>query len=166
MFDLTTLDIFMNLSIAVVLGLVLGSERSAVGKVAGMRTFALVSLGSALFVTTAILITDAYIGRVNFDPMRVPSAIITGIGFIGAGMIVFRQSVLRGLTTAAGLWISAGVGIAVAFGLYAAAIFTTLLTLLIFTVVWFFENKLKMIMHKEEPTIVDGELTKEEEIDE
>jgi len=156
----------MNLTIATMLGLVLGSERSAVGKVAGMRTFALVSLGSALFVTTAILITNAYIGRVNFDPMRVPSAIITGIGFIGAGMIVFRQSVLRGLTTAAGLWISAGVGITVAFGLYSVAIFATLLTLLIFTIVWTLENKLKVLMSKEEPTIVDSEITKEEEIDE
>lgn len=166
MFDLTTLDIFMNLSIAVVLGLALGSERSIAGKVAGMRTFALVSLSAALFVTTAILITDAYIGRVNFDPMRIPAAIITGIGFLGAGMIMFRDSVLRGLTTAAGLWVAAGVGSAVAFGLYSVAISATLLTLFVFTVVWFAEDKLKAMHSNNSPTIVDGKLTKEEEIDE
>lgn len=166
MFDLSTLDIFINLTIAAVLGLTLGAERSVAGKIAGMRTFALVSLSSALFVTTSILITNEYLGRVNFDPMRISAAIITGIGFIGAGMIMFRENVLRGLTTAAGLWIAAGVGAAVAFGLYSAAIFTTLLTLLIFTAVWFVEHKLKNIMRKSEPAVVDSEVTKEEEIDE
>ncbi len=166
MFDLTTLDIFINLSLAATLGLLIGSERSIAGKVAGMRTFAFVSLGSALFITISILVTDAYLGRVNFDPMRILASIITGIGFIGAGMILLRQNVLRGLTTAAGLWVAAGVGAAVSFGLYAIAIFTTLLTIFIFTAVWFVENKLKITLHKKRPTIIHGELTKEEEINE
>ncbi len=166
MFDLTTLDVFINLTLAASLGMVLGAERSIAGKHAGMRTFALVSLSSALFITTAILVNNTFLGRVNFDPMRTLAAIISGIGFIGAGIILFRQNALRGLTTAAGLWIAAGVGAASAFGLYAPAVFATLLTLFIFTAVWFIEKKLKNIKFKNEPTVVDGGPTKVEEIDE
>ncbi len=125
------------------LGLVIGAERSVAGKVAGMRTFALVALGSTLFTIISIVITTQYLGKVNFDPMRTTAAIITGVGFIGAGLIVFRQDLLRGLTTAAGLWVSAGVGIAVGFGLYSIAVFTTLMTLFVFTAVWFVETHLK-----------------------
>ncbi|PIR86456.1 hypothetical protein COU13_00865, partial [Candidatus Kaiserbacteria bacterium CG10_big_fil_rev_8_21_14_0_10_43_70] len=66
-----------------------------------------------------------------------------GVGFIGAGMIVFREQLLRGLTTAAGLWVAAAVGIAVGYGMYAVAVFTTILTLAIFTLMWFFEFKMK-----------------------
>ena len=139
----TIFMMFFQLALAAFLGLLLGAERSVAGKTAGMRTFALVSLGSCLFIITSIVITTEYLGKVNFDPMRVSAAIITGIGFIGAGLIVFRQNLLRGLTTAAGLWVSAGVGAAVGFGLYTLAVFTALLTLLIFTAVWFIEDRLK-----------------------
>lgn len=140
----TTVIIFMQLSLAAFLGILLGAERAVAGKSAGMRTFALVSLGACLFTIISILVTTQYLGKVNFDPMRVTAAIISGIGFIGAGLILFRQNLLRGLTTAAGLWVSAGVGSAVGFGLYAIAVFVTLLTLLIFTAVWFLEAKLKV----------------------
>lgn len=141
--DSSTVTIFLQLTIAAVLGLVIGAERSVAGKSAGMRTFALVTLGSCLFTITSVVITTQYLGKVNFDPMRTASAIITGIGFLGAGLILFRQNILRGLTTAAGLWISAGVGIAVGFGLFSIALFASLLTLFIFTAVWFIEAKLK-----------------------
>ena len=146
LFDLepSTLTIIIQLATAAVLGLVLGAERSIAGKSAGMRTFALVALGSCLFTIISVVVTTQYLGKVNFDPMRVTSAIITGVGFIGAGLILFRQSLLRGLTTAAGMWVAAGVGVAVGFGLYAMAVYTTLLTLLIFTAVWFVEAKLKL----------------------
>lgn len=143
-FDPTTLTIFIQLSVAALLGLILGAERSIAGKSAGMRTFALVALGSCLFTITSVVVTTQYLGKVNFDPMRVTSAIITGVGFIGAGLIVFRQSLLRGLTTAAGMWVAAGVGVAVGFGLYTIAAYTTILTLLIFTAIWFVEAKLKL----------------------
>lgn len=142
-FEPTLFAIFIQLALAALLGLFVGAERSIAGKTAGMRTFALVSLGSCLFVITSVVITTQYLGKVNFDPMRVSAAIITGVGFIGAGLIIFRQSILRGLTTAAGLWVAAGVGAAVGFGLYYVAIFTTLLTLVIFTAVWFVEEHIK-----------------------
>ena len=143
-FDPTLAVTFMQLTLAAVLGLLLGAERSIAGKSAGMRTFALIALGSCLFTITSVLVTTEYLGKVNFDPMRVTAAIISGVGFIGAGLILFRQNLLRGLTTAAGMWIASGVGVAVGFGLYAIALFTTLITLFIFTAVWFVEAKLKI----------------------
>lgn len=153
--EITTLEIFVRLFMAASLGMLLGFERTVAGKRAGMRTFALVSLSSALFIITSILVNNSFLGRVNFDPMRTMAAIISGIGFIGAGLILFRENALRGLTTAAGLWVAAGVGGAVAFGLYYPAIFTTLLTLLIFTGVWFLEVSIKKIAKEDTPTIVE-----------
>ena len=137
------IDVFIRLTVATLLGLLLGTERTLAGKKAGMRTYALVSLSSALFIILSLLVTQQYIGRVNFDPMRTLAAIITGIGFIGAGLIILRENALRGLTTAAGLWISAGVGAASGFGLYEIAVFTSILTIIIFTAVWFVEFKMK-----------------------
>ncbi len=137
------LDIFLRLLVATALGLVLGAERTLAGKRAGMRTYALVALASALFVIISLLVTTEYLGRVNFDPMRVMASIISGIGFIGAGLIVLRENALRGLTTAAGLWVAAGVGSASGFGYFEIALFVTLLTILVFTAVWFVEFKMK-----------------------
>jgi len=137
--------IFGKLLLASVLGILVGTERAVVGKRAGTRTFALVALGSCLFTVISTNVTSQYIGIVDFDPMRVTAGIITGVGFIGAGMIVFREQLLRGLTTAAGLWVAAAVGIAVGFGMYAIAVFTSILTLSIFTLLWFFEFKAKQV---------------------
>jgi len=141
--NITSATLFLHLSVATALGLLIGAERSIAGKSAGMRTYALVSLGACLLTVTSIVVTTAYLGRVNFDPMRMPAAIVAGIGFLGAGIILFRQDSLRGLTTAAGLWIAAAVGVAVGFGMYSIAIFAALLTLLIFTAVWFVEEMVK-----------------------
>lgn len=153
----------MQLGVAAVLGLILGAERSVAGKSAGMRTFALVALGSCLFTVTSLLITTQYFGKVNFDPMRVPAAIIAGVGFIGAGLIMFRQSIMRGLTTAAGMWVAAGVGLAVGFGLYAIAVYTTLLTLFIFTAVWFIEAKLKLHFGRHNVEPIDSDIPTRDE---
>ena len=139
----STFVLFGQLLLAVVLGMILGTERSVVAdKQAGTRTYALVALGACLFSIISIQVTTGYLGLVSFDPMRVLAGIITGIGFLGAGVIIFKDSTLRGLTTAAGLWVSAGIGVAVGYSLYAIAIFTTILTLFVFTVLWFVETKL------------------------
>ncbi|HEY4513944.1 MAG TPA: MgtC/SapB family protein [Candidatus Paceibacterota bacterium] len=139
-----TLILFAKLVLATLLGAVIGTERAVVARqAAGTRTFALVSLGSALFIITALQIDSLYLGIVNFDPMRVAAAIITGIGFLGAGLIIFRGDTTHGVTTAAALWIVAGVGTAVGFGMYSVAIFSTVLVLLVFSLMWYFENKFK-----------------------
>ncbi|GMQ94960.1 MAG: hypothetical protein BMS9Abin13_070 [Patescibacteria group bacterium] len=138
-------DIFLRIVVAMFLGILIGAERMAAGKTAGMRTHALVSMGSALFVIISIIVSEWYIGRTPFDPLRVTSQVIVGIGFIGAGLIVFTGSRLSGLTTAAGLWVAAGIGVAVGYGLYAIAVFVAILTLLVFTALWFIESKFKKI---------------------
>lgn len=137
--------IFLQLFLAMLLGMLLGAERSLAGKTAGMRTFSLVSLGSSLFIIISGVVMSQYVSIVNVDPLRVAAGIITGIGFLGAGLIIVHDTTLKGLTTAAGLWVSAGIGIAVGYKLYAIAIFTTFLTLIVFTLMWYIEEKIKSL---------------------
>ncbi|MFY9457592.1 MAG: MgtC/SapB family protein [Candidatus Spechtbacterales bacterium] len=113
-------EIIFQLILATVLGLILGVEREFIGKPAGMRTYALVSLGAATFtIISKYGFSD--VGGGDFDPSRVASQIVTGIGFLGAGVIIFRGVKVEGLTTASGLWVSAAIGMAVGAGMYAVA---------------------------------------------
>lgn len=134
-------ELFLGLFAAVFLGALLGIERNLSGKMAGMRTYALVSMGSALFVEISrSVILEAGVAGVNYDPLRLAAQIVTGIGFIGAGLVVLRGGHLTGVTTAAGLWVSAGVGMACGFGLYTLASFATGLSIAIFTILWIVER--------------------------
>ena len=136
--------IFTKLLIAMVLGGIIGTERAILARqAAGTRTFGLVSLGACLFIVIGSYVDSAYIGILTFDPMRTAAAIIMGIGFLGGGLIIFRGEALHGVTTAAGLWIVTGVGMAVGFGMFAVAIFCTILTLVMFTGMWYVENRFK-----------------------
>lgn len=164
-FPNTNLGLLAQLAVAMVLGVFLGAERSIAGKTAGMRTYALVTMGSCLFIIISISMGAAFLGVVHFDPLRMSSAVITGIGFIGAGIIIFRDRTLRGLTTAAGLWVAAGIGMAVGFKLYTMAIFATFLTLFVFTALWFvedfIENKWKLFMrHRQRALLVKDQTEK------
>jgi putative Mg2+ transporter-C (MgtC) family protein len=131
-----------KLILAVIFGALLGLERSLARKTAGMRTYTLVSMGAALFVIIAEMVGQHYmeLGIRTFDPLRVASQVIVGIGFLGAGLIIFQDNKLRGLTTAAGLWVAAGLGMAVGYGLYLVAAMVTILTLFIFTILWYVER--------------------------
>lgn len=144
------LEIFTQLIIATLLGVTLGAERIIAHKTAGMRTYGLVSLGSTLFVVIGNIVVQNNAGNLALNPLQMASQVIMGIGFLSAGMIIFRDSKISGLTTAVGLWISAGIGIAVGFKLYTIAIFTTLLTLFVFTILWLIEKKMKNILKIEE----------------
>ncbi len=135
------LVIFGQLALATILGALIGMERRLAKKTAGMRTFALVSSGSALFSIISQLAFENFIGS-SYDPSRIASQVVVGIGFIGAGSILSSQNKVRGLTTAAGLWVSAAIGMAVAYKLYSIAIFATMVTISILVVLWFFEHKL------------------------
>ena len=138
------LILFSKLLLAMILGALIGTERAVVARqAAGTRTFGLVSLGSCLFVVIGSYVDHAYIGILTFDPLRIAAAIVMGIGFLAGGLIVFKRDAIHGATTAAGLWIATGVGMAVGFGLHAVAIFCTVLTLLMFTMMWFVENRFK-----------------------
>lgn len=138
-------EFFLRLLVAVGLGALLGVERAFAHKTAGARTYALVCLGSAMFVLVGQIVTASYgaAGLGVTDPLRIASQIVVGIGFLGTGLIIFRRTQLQGLTTAAGLWVAAAVGMAVGFGLYKLAVFASLLTLFIFTVLWFIEDFLR-----------------------
>lgn len=140
----TSVIMFAKLLIALLLGSAIGTERALLARqAAGMRTFGLVALGACLFVITSSAVDSAYLGLTNFDPMHLAMGIITGIGFIGGGVIIFRGDALHGVTTAAGLWIAAAIGMATGFGLYLVALFATALTLLILTGMWYIEDKFK-----------------------
>ena len=154
----TTIIMFAKLVLAVVLGGVIGTERAVMARqAAGTRTFGLVALGACLFILTANYVDIAHVGIVNFDPMRIAAAIVTGIGFLGGGLIIFRGETQHGITTAVGLWIAAAVGIAVGFGLYSIAIFSSILVLLIFTGMWYMENRFKHWFTEHKPEIEKNE---------
>ena len=139
-----SLVVFGKLALAALLGAVMGAERSVIARrQAGMRTYALVALGSCAFVVAGLYIDATHLGVVNFDPARVAAAIVQGVGFIGAGLIFMHSENVHGITTAAGLWVSAAVGVLVAFGMYAIAIFASALVLVVFFALWFVEQKLK-----------------------
>jgi putative Mg2+ transporter-C (MgtC) family protein len=144
-------EIFLQLITALFLGSLLGFERLLAGKEAGMRTFGLVAVGSCLFVLIGdIVILDKQYAMYNFDPLRLASSVVTGIGFIGAGLIIFQHE-LKGLTTAAALWVASAIGVAVGFKLYIVAMFTTFLTLFVCVGLWFVERYLeKMVNRKQE----------------
>ncbi|MDP8259558.1 MAG: MgtC/SapB family protein [Candidatus Gygaella obscura] len=122
-------QIIIRLVLALVFSGVIGIEREVKHKNAGFRTHILVGLGSCLMMLTSLHIFDIYIGRVGVDPMRLASGVITGIGFLGAGAIIRYGEAVRGLTTAATIWIVAGIGIALGCGFYKGALYTTGLTL-------------------------------------
>ncbi len=138
-------DIILRLIVALFLGSVIGAERALVHKEAGMKTHALVSIGSALFVIISEAMAQKYGTTSNFEPIRMASQIVVGVGFLGAGSIVFQGSKLRGLTTAGGLWVVAGIGMASGFGLFTVAITTTILVLLILVAMNILEKPIRNI---------------------
>lgn len=121
-----TFIIFLKLLLAVVLGGIIGFEREYAGKPAGARTYALVTLGSTLFTLISVQgLKDLPL----VDPSRIISQIIVGIGFIGAGLIVFEKHRVGGLTTASALWTTSAIGVAIGIGWYSVALMTAFLIL-------------------------------------
>jgi len=117
----------VRLLIATFFGALIGLEREYHAKEAGMRTHLLVALGSCLFMILSIHGFDAFLDRdhVSFDPSRIASQVVTGIGFIGAGTIILHKQAVRGLTTAAGVWVTAAIGLACGNGMYILAAVAT-----------------------------------------
>lgn len=137
------IQIVLQLFLATVLGGLVGLEREYRKRAAGLRTHSLVCLGSALFT---IISSESFYQQLNvigvsFDPSRIISGIVLGVGFIGAGLIMHHGSKVEGLTTAAGIWVVAAIGIAVGIELYLVAVSTALLTLGILAVLRPLEEK-------------------------
>lgn len=146
---ISSADLVIRLAIAVLLGVLIGTERVIAHKTAGMRTYALVSLGSALFVVISETVVSHYLGRADVNPTQIAGQIVSGIGFLGAGLIIFKETKLTGLTTATGIWVSAGIGMAAGFGFFAIAISATLLTLFIFIALWYVEQRIIKIAEQD-----------------
>lgn len=138
-------EVILRLFLAAVFGGAVGIDRQRYEWAAGLRTHMLVCLGSAL-----IMIVSAYgfadiitVNHVSLDPSRVAAQVVSGIGFLGAGTILFlKHEVVKGLTTAAGLWTVAGIGLAIGGGLYFAAAAATILVLIILILIKPYKKKL------------------------
>ncbi len=117
--------------LAGLLGALIGFERQYHYKEAGLRTHFLVGVGAATLMVVSKYAFDDVLGTpgIELDPARVASLVVSGVGFIGAGTIIFRRNVIYGLTTAAGLWATSAVGLAVGAGLYVIGISTTVIVL-------------------------------------
>lgn len=142
------ISVAVRLVIAALLGGIIGLEREVHGRPAGFRTHLLVSLGSCLFVVTSIYFYQKFgnlsgSGAIGVDPGRVAAQVVTGIGFLGAGAIIREKASIRGLTTAACLWVAAAVGIAVGVEMYATSILVTSLAVLNLVFLKKLENRLK-----------------------
>ena len=124
-------DFVLRLLVAGILGAIIGLDREYRAKEAGYRTHFLVSLGRALIMIVSQYGFQDIIkeNSVSLDPSRVAAQVVSGIGFIGAGAIIFHRQIVRGLTTAASLWAIAGVGMATGAGMYGVAAAATVLTL-------------------------------------
>ncbi len=142
--------IILRLVVALLLGALIGGERFLVHKEAGTKTHALVAMGSALFVIISEILTQKYAGVSSLDPSKIASQIIVGVGFLGAGTIIMHGGRLTGLTTAGGLWVTAGIGTAAGFGLLTLATISAVLVLIVLIGLNFFERPIREKWEKEE----------------
>ncbi len=126
--DISNLELIGRLLLSLLLGSIIGWEREVVRMPAGLRTYMLVTMGSALFTIVSFLIVDM---SNLVDISRIAAGIITGIGFLGAGAIMRSGENVRGLSTAASIWTAAAIGMAVGFGYYLLSIVATFLTLMV-----------------------------------
>ena len=137
--EITQLSIVLRIFVALLIGGIIGLERGTKNRPAGLRTYMLVCVGSCL-----IMLTNQYIYQCTGagDPMRLGAQVVSGIGFLGAGTImVTKRNQIKGLTTAAGLWASAGVGLALGIGFYEAALTATISIYTILTLLQKWEHR-------------------------
>lgn len=142
--EVTTVNAVFKLMLSLVLGCIVGLERKRKGQIAGVRTFALISMGATLAMILSVYIPQEYMGLKNGDPGRVAAQVITGIGFLGAGAIIQMKGSVKGLTTAAGIWMVATIGMAVGVGMYIVSCIATLLIIFILVTIERYEHKLNI----------------------
>ena len=131
---ISDLDIVVRILVAFLLGGIIGYERQSKHKSAGLRTHILVCIGACLIMTISINIYSTVQGLTNADPARLAAQVVSGIGFLGAGSIITNKGSVVGLTTAASLWVVAGVGLAAGSANYVGAVATTIIVFLTLTI--------------------------------
>ena len=126
-----TLDFILRLFVAALLGGIIGLEREYREKAAGLRTHFLVALGSALFMIISVYGFEGVLtnSQMRLDVSRIAAQVVSGIGFLGAGTIIFQKNAVHGLTTAAGVWATAAIGLTCGVGMYLLALSATFLVL-------------------------------------
>lgn len=129
--EVNTVNSIFKLCLSMLLGAFVGYERKRKGQAAGVRTFSLIAMGASLAMILSIYVPQEYLGLKNGDPGRIAAQVITGIGFLGAGAIIQMKGSIRGLTTAAGIWMVATIGMAVGVGMYVISVIATALILFI-----------------------------------
>ncbi|SNZ17761.1 putative Mg2+ transporter-C (MgtC) family protein [Terribacillus aidingensis] len=166
LFSDQSLTVMMKIIIAVFLSGAIGMERGMGNHHAGLRTHILVGVGSCLMMILSLYGFTAFSeehGYVQFDPARIPSYVISGIGFLGAGTIIVNGSTVKGLTTAASVWTVAGLGLVIGAGMYMEAVFTTVLILLILIFLNNFE-KMFLANKKQKAYQLEIELDRDETV--
>ncbi len=138
--EITLVGGLYRLVLSMMLGAVIGYERKRKGQTAGVRTFSLIAMGATLAMLLSIYVPQEYLGLKNGDPGRIAAQVISGIGFLGAGAIIQMKGSVRGLTTAAGIWMVAIIGMAVGVGMYWMSILASALILFILVQLERFEH--------------------------
>ena len=142
--EVTAVSSVYKLLLSLLLGCCVGMERKRKGQTAGLRTFALISMGATLAMILSIYVPQEYLGLKNGDPGCIAAQVITGIGFLGAGAIIQGKGSVRGLTTAAGIWMVATIGLAVGVGMYTVSIVATALIIFILMILEQIEHRLRL----------------------
>lgn len=142
--DVNAVNASFRMLLSLVLGAAVGAERKHKGQVAGIRTFALISMGACLAMLLSIYVPQEYMGLKNGDPGRIAAQVITGIGFLGGGAMIQQKGSVRGLTTAAGIWITAIIGMAVGVGMYLASVVCTFMIFMVIVGFNRFEHKIHL----------------------
>lgn len=144
MFELSEWEGLIRIALAAILGGVIGLERELRDKEAGLRTNMLVAMGAALFTISSIQLSEFYVnwdGSIRFDPSRIISTIVSGVGFLGGAVIFKTGEKISGVTTAASIWVVTGVGVVVGAGFYLTAVGATFLIVIVLLVVGWIEHK-------------------------
>jgi putative Mg2+ transporter-C (MgtC) family protein len=137
----TEFDILLRLILSFAAGFLIGIERASRHQVAGMRTHILIALGSSLLMLLSIWIPQEFIGLKNGDPGRIAAQVVSGIGFLGAGAMIRLGNTVKGVTTAASLWLIAAVGLAIGAGMFFAAAVVLALSLIALRLIEVFERR-------------------------
>jgi putative Mg2+ transporter-C (MgtC) family protein len=152
---LTEQEAIVRMAVALGLGAAVGLERERLAKPAGLRTYALVCLGAAMFMIGSILLGDEVReeGGIGYDPSRIGSTIVQGIGFLAAGVIFRSRGRIQGLTTAAGIWVTAAIGLLVGAGFYLVAIVGGALTIATLLILGWFEDAADISGDRDAPKV-------------
>ena len=141
---INSFDVILRLLVTLILCGLVGFEREVHGRAAGLRTHILVGLGACLIMLTSLYVFDIYSDVANVDPTRIAAGVVTGIGFLGAGAIIRYGEAVKGLTTAATLWIVSAIGLSIGCGFYIAGLAASVFVLVVLIVLRRFET----VLHK------------------